>query len=324
MNTSPVGPESPILVDSRHDHTHHHGLFWSGIIAGAFASAALALILLSLGFGLGLSSISPWAYRGVSSTTLAAGAIVWLIASQIVASGMGGYLAGRLRHRWGGVHVDEIHFRDSAQGFLAGSVGIVMTAAFLASAGTAMFGAATPAVAGAAATGAASAKASSDATTEPGAAPVQSPNAMRAGGTADKTRAEGSAFYIDQLFRSDKPTDSNDGPVRAETTRIFTHAMRQGQLDAPDRAYVASLVAVRTGIPQAEADKRVGDAFNQIQSAADKAEADAKQAADAARKAAAHTALWLFVALLFGAFSASFFATIGGRHRDYWYPVVAA
>jgi hypothetical protein len=35
-----------------------------------------------------------------------------------------------------------------------------------------------------------------------------------------------------------------------------------------------------------------------------------------ARSAAAQTALWTFVALLVGAFSASFAATIGGRQRD--------
>ena len=37
---------------------------------------------------------------------------------------------------------------------------------------------------------------------------------------------------------------------------------------------------------------------------------------DAARKAASYTSLWMFIALLVGAFSATFAATVGGRLRD--------
>jgi hypothetical protein len=45
--------------------------------------------------------------------------------------------------------------------------------------------------------------------------------------------------------------------------------------------------------------------------------AAAQQAADTARKTIAHSLLWTFVALLIGAFCASFTATIGGRQRDH-------
>jgi hypothetical protein len=41
-----------------------------------------------------------------------------------------------------------------------------------------------------------------------------------------------------------------------------------------------------------------------------------REAADEARQGAAKTSLWAFVALLMGAFCASFAATIGGRQRD--------
>ena len=43
----------------------------------------------------------------------------------------------------------------------------------------------------------------------------------------------------------------------------------------------------------------------------------ARQAEDTARKAAAHLLLWVFLALLIGAFCASYAATIGGRQRDH-------
>ena len=87
---------------------------WSAILAGATASAALSLILLILGTGLGFSAVSPWAHNGVSATTFGVSTIVWLTVTQLVAFGLGGYLAGRLRTRWAEVHQDEVHFRDTA------------------------------------------------------------------------------------------------------------------------------------------------------------------------------------------------------------------
>jgi hypothetical protein len=61
----------------------------------------------------------------------------------------------------------------------------------------------------------------------------------------------------------------------------------------------------RAGVSQQEAEKRVDDGYTQAQ-----------QAADTARKAVAHAMYWTFLALLVGAFCASFAATIGGRERD--------
>ena len=46
------------------------------------------------------------------------------------------------------------------------------------------------------------------------------------------------------------------------------------------------------------------------------AELAARRMTDATRKAAAQASLWMFAALLTGAFCASFAATIGGRQRD--------
>jgi hypothetical protein len=88
---------------------------WGAILAGAAAAAALSLILLLLGTGLGLSSASPWANQGAGATTLGVSTILWLTFTQLVASGMGGYLAGRLRTRWISVHTDEVYFRYGAR-----------------------------------------------------------------------------------------------------------------------------------------------------------------------------------------------------------------
>ena len=93
------------------------GIHWGAVIAGAFVTAALWLSLTILGVGLGLSAISPWTHAGASSTSLNVGAIIWLIVSQIIASSLGGYLAGRWRIKWPTVHTNEVFFRDTAHRF---------------------------------------------------------------------------------------------------------------------------------------------------------------------------------------------------------------
>src|ERR1700680_604901 len=106
---------------------------WAAIIGGAFAAAALSLILLALGSGFGLASVSPWPNSGASATTFTVITAIWLIIVQWVSSGLGGYLTGRLRTKWVGLHNPEVFFRDTAHGFLAWAVAAVVGVAVLAS-----------------------------------------------------------------------------------------------------------------------------------------------------------------------------------------------
>ena len=106
---------------------------WGAIFAGAAAAAALSLILLILGTGLGLSSVSPWTQNGISATAFGVSTILWVTMTQVVASGMGGYLAGRLRTKWTSTHADEVYFRDTAHGFLAWAIASLVSAVMLAS-----------------------------------------------------------------------------------------------------------------------------------------------------------------------------------------------
>jgi len=269
-----------VAETSVNNEANSSGVSWAAVIGGGFVTAALSLILLALGTGLGLSSVSPWSNVGVSASTIGTAAILWLIFMQIISSSMGGYLAGRLRTKWANIHTDEVYFRDTAHGFLAWAVALVITAAFLAAAAASMVGATASSAAGGT-------------------------------GRATGVQAEGREFdpneyFIDTLFRSEsaKP-DSNSTSVRGEAGRIFANALRQGDLSA-DKSYLAQLVAARTGLSQADAEKRVSDVF-----------ARAQQTADTARKTVAHSLLWAFLALLIGAFCASFAATIGGRQRDH-------
>src|ERR1700734_3860234 len=107
---------------------------WGAIIAGAVVASALSLALLMLGAGIGLVSVSPWSNNNVSVTTFGILAAAWFIAAQLFASGVGGYIAGRLRTRWVGTHTDEVYFRDTAHGLLVWAVGAVISAMLLSSA----------------------------------------------------------------------------------------------------------------------------------------------------------------------------------------------
>jgi hypothetical protein len=287
---------------------------WGSIIAGATAAAALALILTMLGTGLGMSSVSPWAYEGISAEAFGISAILWLTITQLIASGVGGYLAGRLRTKWIATDADEVYFRDTAHGFLAWAVAALMTAALLTSAigsivsgGVKAGGATAAAVAGTA--GAAGAE------------------VAKYAGNNEPVR-----YFMDSLFRKDvnapqSPTigesasaapaqEQNLGESTAEATRIFMNSLRTGPLPPQDVRYVGQVVSQHTGLPQQDAEKRVVDTYGQVQAKMHEAETAAKEAADKARKTSIYASLWFFISLLIGAFTASYMATFGGRLRD--------
>jgi len=302
---------------------------WGAVFAGAAAAAALSLILLMLGVGLGLSSVSPWANAGASATTLGVSAIVWITVTQLLASGMGGYLAGRLRTRWMHTHIDEVYFRDTAHGFLAWAVATLATAALLTSVIASIVGTgvqATAAVAGGAA--------STVATAAVGAV---------ASGSQASGEAEGEgpmAYFVDSLFRrsatapqdmASTPTDpaavgSQPTPQpfsyqrspqdTMEVARIFMNAGFTEPLPPEDVRHVGQLVAQRTGLSQQEAERRVTETYERARTRLQEAETATREAADEARSASARSALWLFISLLAGAFVASLAATFGGRRRD--------
>jgi hypothetical protein len=273
------------------------GVAWPAIIGGAFAAAALSLILMSLGSGLGLASVSPWSGSGASVTTFTVMTAIWLIVIQWLASGVGGYVTGRLRTKWVGLHTHEVFFRDTANGFLTWATASVIGAAFLASAASSVVGGTAHMVAEVA-TGAAA-----------GASQAAAQSATRgAGDSADPT-----AYFVDSLYRTDHPgANATAGDVQAETRRILVNGVRSGGIPAPDKAYLAQLVSARTGLSQADAEKRV-DAVIARENAA---EVKAAQAVDAARKAASYLSIFMALSMLVGAFIACAAAALGGQQRD--------
>ena len=109
---------------------------WGAIIAGGFVAAAVTLIVAAFGVGAGLAVVSPWSGEGISATTASWAAGLFLVVIAMLASTIGGYITGRLRHGWEDVHEDERFFRDTAHGFVTWAFATVMTASVLAAAGT--------------------------------------------------------------------------------------------------------------------------------------------------------------------------------------------
>ncbi|WP_447327685.1 hypothetical protein [Klebsiella michiganensis] len=291
---------------------------WGAIFAGAAAAASLALMLLMLGAGLGLTSISPWENQGLAAGTVGIATIAWLTFTQIVASGMGGYLAGRLRTKWVDTHTNEIYFRDTAHGFLTWAVALLVSAVLLTTTISSLIG---------------------------GSAKVIGSVAGGATATAVNNAGEGSSmlskssmeYFTRSLFRASGSTpagNSNapgndvmamnqpvppkaESPAQlAEVTGIFANSIYSGALPKDDLTYVAQLVSQNTGISQQEAEQRVQAVYDKAQANLKEAKDKAQQAADAARKTTSYVTLWSFISLLIGAFVASLCATYGGRQRD--------
>lgn len=148
-------------------------------------------------------------------------------------------------------------------------------------------------------------------------ASVVSGAAQAAGTAAQGVKGDDYGYYVDSLFRDDRPVAVSDDAAHGMVARIFTRTLsNDGQLAAEDRAYLAQLISQRTNLSQADAEARIDKVYGDARKAVEDAKLKARQAADTAAKVAAYTSLWTFVALLIGAFFASFAATFGGRRRD--------
>ena len=233
------------------------GVSWAAVLAGAVASLALTLVLLSFGAGMGFSVVSPWGNSGVSATTFKIGTGLYFILIAMISSAIGGYLAGRLRTKWVGIHTSEVQFRDTAHGFLAWAVASVLGAVLLASPASSIIG---NAIGGA---------------------------TQAAAASADSGPMAG---YVDTLLRPDNPSAQGQQPdVRPEMLRLFTSDFRAGNdVNPTDRTYIAKVVAARTGLSQPDAEKRVNDVVTQ-------AKADLDSARKAAMQTAIWLTLSLFI-----------------------------
>ena len=386
MTETYASPGTPVSSASSQS-----GVSWAAIFAGALAAGVLSLLLFMLGIGLGLSSVSVWSGSGADGSTVGWGAVVWLVVTQLLSAAVGGYLAGRLRTKWQGVHTDEVYFRDTAHGFLAwalATIGMVILAGSVLSSALTGVGKAAGAVASGAATvagGAASAVGGAVGTV--GSVAGGAASAAVGAATGQVAGDNDLGYWISTMMRNGGPTEAQKQQVQdkvsgvagevadkaaevadnqtgtvAEVAKdvqqtaqelqknptqvpqkakqvasqardaaadakeigmVFTQSLKTGTLSEADANYVASLIAQHSDVTEAEAKEKVQATFADIQKniedakqAAEDAKQKAMAAAEEARKATAHSMLWMFVVLLIGAFVGSLSATYGGRQRN--------
>jgi hypothetical protein len=261
---------------------------WAAIIAGAVVAVGASIILLALGSGLGFAAVSPWPDQRVSAAAFTVTTAIWLIVTQWISAGLGGYLAGRLRTRWSGTHSHEVFFRDTAHGLVTWAAATVVAAAFL--------GVSVLSIAGG---GVHIASAAASASVQ---------------GMTSGASASSASYATDRLFRSVASTDGAQSvqDLRVEAGHIMANSISAGSVPDADRTYLANLIVAKTGLSQADAQMRVDEWV----SMGIKAEARAKATADAARKAASQASIYTALSLLIGAFIASISAVLGGQLRD--------
>ena len=281
---------------------------WAPIIAGAIAAAAISFVLLAFGSAVGLSATSPWPNSGLPGWLVAIIAALWVLFVQVGSYALGGYLAGRLRAPVADAPTEERHFRDGAHGFLVWALGVVITALVMGWTAGAMV------------------KTGVEAASNIASGAAQGVSEAAASGAPDPF-----GYAVDLLLRPG-PSAGAEGPPpasgraavpgtvpfdarfidRNEIRRIIQLSVEQASLTEADRVYLARVVASRTGISQAEAERRVDDAFG----AATQAQAEAREAADKARKAGAIAGFLAAASLLVAAAAATGGANLGGQHRD--------
>jgi hypothetical protein len=237
-----------------------------------------------------LTSPQPEA-SGLSIWGLVIATAWWAVMVEIGSFFAGGYLAGRMRMRWGTGTPDESSFRDGAHGFMVWAVGVVLGAFVLAWAGGATLKTATQAAA-----------------TMSGAA----------AGVASNASNPGAEYATDMLLRPTPraqtagASNQDSTALRNEVRRIFASTISNRELTERDRDYLAQVVSSRTGLSQDEAQSRVDSTIQDVQ----KFETQVRQKAETARKYGLISGFLAAASLLIGLAAAVGGAHLGGRHRD--------
>jgi hypothetical protein len=267
---------------------------WCAVIAAVVISAASLSVLTAFGVAIGFASVSPWT-SNPSATTLVVGAAAWFALSAIYAGAVGGYIVGRIRRPSFEATPEGLNTEDGIHGLAAWGLGLLLSGFLAASVFTSAAG------------------------------KVADVTAQAAGPTiAETVKGAGSkasdflSYYVDRALRPGSaapPAGNSSEDVRPELTRLLTRAL-SGNLSDDDRAYVAHVIAQRTGLSDADAKTRADQMINDAKAAYQKAIDQAKAAANAARKATIESTTWFAIVTLLAAMMSWYAAVIGGRHRE--------
>jgi hypothetical protein len=232
-------------------------------------AAAVSFVLMTFASAVGLMIASPSPTWRDTSVWLAILSGVWIIVVTVGAFALGGYLAGRVRSSWR-ASPDEVEFRDGAHGLLVWALGVVLGAALLWATASTL-------------------TAVNSATSSP----------------RETAGAPGLAYELDRLFRSERRLEPVAADVRAEASRILMKGIGRQELPSEDRTHLNRVVAGATGLPAADAERRVIQVL-----------AEARNSTSQARRTAVILGFAAAAALAAAAAAAWFAAGIGGKHRD--------
>jgi hypothetical protein len=269
-----VVPEALSVVPETTANWTIAGVQWGAIVAGAFGAAALGFVLDSFAAAIGLSVSSTAPTWRDTSFALVLLSGLYLLLAAIVAYGFGGYLAGRLRLRSATRAAADVEFRDGMHGLVAWALATLIVALIAVAA-------------------------------VPSLSRVAAPSSSAAGATTLVTGENLIADDLDRLFRAERQPAGDINYARAEAARILLTTASHRGLQSDDKAYLVRLVAARTGLSAAEAEKRVDEVI-----------ARASDNIKRARRTAVVLAFFAGAAALAGAAMAWFAAVAGGEHRD--------
>lgn len=296
------------MTDASAPLIERHGSYfdWPAIIGGAVVATAIGVLFAGFGAALGLTAISPKGGEGsVGRATMIVGA--WLLITTIAAYGAGGYVAGRMRRRVDEAEADEVAARDSMHGAVVWGLGLLLSAWMAAG------------VIGASAT-AVGTVAQTAATATGG---IAQGVASAAGSGIEGANINPLQVINQRLLRGTGVQLEGDPTLPDGAMAILGDIARTGEITDDDRTYLATALAENSNLGQADAEARVDQAAQQVvalreaaQTALSAAEQQARETADAARKASILSGFVIAAGFLIAAIAAIWASGIGGRHRD--------
>ena len=276
MTFNPILQTAPTFqTESGDDGATRAYIDWGPVLGGAFVAVAISSIMTVFGSAIGLSMTSAYPSQRAGGVAFAIAAGIWALWVAISGFAAGGYLAGRMRRRANDASESEVEMRDGANGLVVWAVGILF-GAWLAASSLGVIGQA----------------------------------AVSAGSAA--LSAAPSMETADKLLRGNASAPAMDGAARMEVARILGTGVASGSLAPDDKAYLSQLVAARSGMPQADADKRVDAAATEAKKLAD----EARAVAESARRRSVIVAFLTAASLLLAGGAAWFAAVAGGKHRN--------
>jgi hypothetical protein len=273
---------------------------WGAIFAGAVVALAIGLMLNVLGTAIGATLVDAAARDTPDASSFGIGAGIWLLVSNLIGLGLGGYVAARLS--------------GTASNTDATLHGMAMWAAsFLISA--VLLG---NLVAGVASTAASGVSGAIGGIARGAGSVASAAGEQVADRTSTGTIQSATQQIIDRAQNAlagtgNPPASMNSDQRKAEMATLMGRRVTDGNLSGGDRERLTALVAAEYNISPQEAQQRLTQAEQQAQQALQQAEQKAREAADATAKGASVASFSIFLTMLLGLIVAVIGARRGTR-----------